>query len=387
MKINYSEKLSKLPPYLFIEIDKKKQLAKEKGVDIISLGVGDPDYPTPAHIIRAGQDALARPANHQYPFGAGLKTFREAVARWFKSRFGVELNPDNEISALLGSKEGIGHFHLAFVNPGDVVLIPEPGYPVYNTGTIFTDGKPYFMPLKEENSFLPMLEDIPTKICKKAKIMFINYPNNPTGAVADRGFFEKVIEFAKKYNIIVAHDAAYSEMFYEERPMSFLELPGAKEVGVEFHSLSKTYNMTGWRVGWVCGNPEIVKGLSLVKDNYDSGVFQAMQEAAIMALNGPQDCVEDMRKVYKGRRDALVEGLVKLGWNVKKPKATFYVWAHVPNGYTSANTVAKLLDEAGIVCTPGNGMGPSGEGYVRFALTVDVSRIQEALSRIGKLKW
>ena len=387
MKINYSEKLSKLPPYLFIEIDKKKQIAKEKGVDIISLGVGDPDYPTPSHIIKAGQESLAKPANHQYPFGAGLKTFRETVARWFKSRFGVELNPDNEISSLLGSKEGIGHFHLAFVNPGDVVLIPEPGYPVYNTGTIFTDGKPYFMPLKEENGFLPVLEDIPAKICKKAKIMFINYPNNPTGAVADRGFFERVIEFAKKYNIIVAHDAAYSEMYYEEKPMSFLELPGAKEVGVEFHSLSKTYNMTGWRVGWVCGNPEIVKGLSLVKDNYDSGVFQAMQEAAIMALNGPQDCVEDMRKVYKGRRDALVEGLVKLGWDVKKPKATFYVWAHVPNGYTSANTVAKLLDEAGIVCTPGNGMGPSGEGYVRFALTVDVSRIQEALSRINKIKW
>lgn len=387
MKINYSDKLKKLPPYLFIEIDRKKQIAKEKGVDIISLGVGDPDKPTPKHIIKAGQEALARPSNHQYPFGSGLKIYREAVAGWYMRRFGVELNPDTEVSALLGSKEGIGHFHLAFINPGDIVLIPEPGYPVYNTGTIFTDGKPYFMPLLEKNGFLPILEDIPENICKKAKVIFINYPNNPTAAVAGRGFYENVVRFAKKYNIIVAHDAAYSEIYYEEKPMSFLEVQGAKEVGVEFHSLSKTYNMTGWRAGWICGNADIIKGLATVKDNYDSGVFGAVQEAAVAALNGPQDCVDDMRKIYKTRRDALVDGLVKLGWKVTKPRASFYVWARTPAGFTSAETVAKLLDEAGIVCTPGNGLGPSGEGYVRFALTVEVPRIEEALKRISKIKW
>jgi LL-diaminopimelate aminotransferase len=387
MNSRYSEKLKKLPPYLFVEIDRRKKAAIERGADIISLGVGDPDMPTPAHIIRAGQEALAKPVNHQYPFGAGMKAFREAVARWYKGRFNVDLNPDGEVCSLIGSKEGIGHFHLAFINPGDVVLIPEPGYPVYNTGTIFSGGTPYFMPLLEKNKFLPDLDAIPEHVAKKAKIIFINYPNNPTAATADAAFFKKVVAFAQKYNIIVAHDAAYSELYYERKPMSFLEVPGAKDVGVEFHSLSKTYNMTGWRIGFVCGNAEIVKGLSTVKDNYDSGVFQAIQEAAVAALTGPQECVETMRKMYRERRDALVDGLVRLGWKVRKPEASFYVWAHVPEGYTSAGTVTKLLDEAGIVCTPGNGMGPSGEGYVRFALTVEVPRIREALSRFERLKW
>jgi LL-diaminopimelate aminotransferase len=387
MKIEYSRKLQKLPPYLFIEIDRKKKAAIDRGVDIISLGVGDPDQPTPAHIIKAGQKALANPKNHQYPFGSGMKDFRAAVATWYRKRFGVTLNPDNEVCSLIGSKEGIGHFHLAFVNPGDVVLIPEPGYPVYNTGTIFTDGKPYFMPLKEENGFLPDLDAIPEDVRKKAVVMFLNYPGNPTSAVATKAFFSRVVAFAKKYDIIVAHDAAYSEIYYEQKPVSFLQVPGAKEVGVEFHSLSKTYNMTGWRIGWVCGNDRVVKGLATVKDNYDSGVFQAIQEAAIAALTGPQDCVEKMRTMYRARRDVFVEGLQRLGWKVVKPKATFYVWAHVPAGYTSAQTVAKLLDEAGIVCTPGNGLGPSGEGYVRFALTVGVPRLREALKRMGSLNW
>lgn len=384
---NYSEKLKKLPPYLFVEIDKKKKAAMERGVDIISLGVGDPDQPTPAHIIKAGQLALADPANHQYPFGAGKKAFRQAIAKWYKSRFNVTLDWETEVCSLLGSKEGIGHFHLGFINPGDVVLVPEPGYPVYNTGTIFSDGKAYFMPLLEKNGFLPDLSLIPEEIAKKARIMFINYPNNPTAATATAEFYEKVVAFAKKYDIIVAHDAAYSEMYYESKPMSFLEVPGAKEVGVEFHSLSKTYNMTGWRVAFVCGNASVVKGLSTVKDNYDSGVFGALQDAGIAALEGPQDCVEAMRKLYRQRRDALCDGLVKLGWNVTKPGASFYVWAHTPKGYSSQDTVAKLLDEAGIVCTPGNGLGVSGEGYVRFALTVDVPRISQALERIGKIKW
>jgi len=387
MEIKYNDKLKKLPPYLFIEIDRKKKEAIARGADIIAFGVGDPDMPTPDHIIKAGQKALEKSANHQYPFGAGMISFRKAVSEWYKSRFNVEVNADNEICALIGSKEGIGHMHLGFINPGDVVLIPEPGYPVYNTGTIFTDGVPYFMPLLEKNKFLPDLDAIPQDIVKKAKIIFINYPNNPTSATAPREFLVKLVEFAKKNNIIVAYDNAYSEMYYEEKPLSFLEIPGAKEVGVEFHSLSKTYNMTGWRIGWVCGNKEVVAGIAKVKDNYDSGAFQAVQEAGICALTSSQQCVEEMRKLYKERRDLLCEGLTKLGWQITKPKATFYVWAKIPNGYTSAQTVAKLLDECAIVCTPGNGMGASGEGYVRFALTVSVERTKEALERISKLKW
>lgn len=389
MEIETNDKLQKLPPYLFIEIDRKKKEAIDRGADIISLGVGDPDMPTPDHIIKSAQFALTKSVNHQYPFGSGLLSFRKAVAGWYKSRFNVDLNPDNEVCALIGSKEGIGHMHLAFINPGDVVLIPEPGYPVYNTGTIFTDGTPYFMPLIEENGFLPDLDAIPEETAKKAKIIFINYPNNPTSAVASKEFYVKLIEFAKKYNIIVAYDNAYSEIYYDEneKPMSFLEVEGAKDVGVEFHSLSKTYNMTGWRLGWVCGNKDIVAAIAKVKDNYDSGVFQAVQEAGITALTSSQQCVQDMRKIYKERRDVLCDGLNNLGWNVVKPKATFYVWAKIPKGYKSSEVVSKLLDECAIVCTPGNGMGKSGEGYVRFALTVSVARIKEALERIAKVRW
>jgi LL-diaminopimelate aminotransferase len=388
MEIRYSEKLKKLLPYLFIEIDRKKKEAIDRGADIISLGVGDPDMPTPEHIIKSMQEAVAKPSNHQYPFGAGLLSYRKTVVEWYKKRFNVDLNPD-EVCALIGSKEGIGHIHLGFINPGDIVLIPEPGYPVYNTGTIFTDGIPYFMPLLEKNGFLLDLDEIPVDIVKKARLIFINYPNNPTAAIAPKEFYIKLIEFSKKNNIIVAADAAYSEIYYDEneKPLSFLEFPGAKEVGVEFHSLSKTYNMTGWRIGWVCGNKDIVAGIAKVKDNYDSGVFQAVQEAAITALSSSQKCVEDARKIYKERRDSLVEGLKKLGWEVNLPKASFYVWAKVPKGYTSSQVVSKLLDEAAIVCTPGNGMGKSGEGYVRFALTVGVPRINEAIERIGKINW
>ncbi|MCA6079507.1 MAG: LL-diaminopimelate aminotransferase [Endomicrobium sp.] len=388
MEIHYNEKLKKLPPYLFIEIDRKKKEAIERGADIISLGVGDPDLPTPDHIIKSVQEAVTKPINHQYPFGSGLLSYRKAIVEWYKKRFKVDLSAD-EICALIGSKEGIGHMHLGFINPGDVVLIPEPGYPVYNTGTIFTDGVPYFMPLLEKNGFLPDLDAIPADILKKAKLIFINYPNNPTAAVAPREFYLKLIEFAKKNNIIVVADAAYSEIYYDEneKPLSFLEFSGAKEVGVEFHSLSKTYNMTGWRIGWVCGNKDVVAGILKVKDNYDSGVFQAIQEAAITALTSSQECVKNSRKIYKERRDILVEGLRGLGWEVNLPKASFYVWAKVPKGYTSSQTVSKLLDEAAIICTPGNGMGKSGEGYVRFALTVNVPRIKETVERISKIKW
>ncbi len=388
MKINYSERLKKLPPYLFVEIDKKKKAAMEKGVDIISLGVGDPDTPTPRHIVEAMKKAAAKPEHHQYPFGAGIMKFRQAVSGWYKDRFGVDIDPKNEIHSLIGSKEGIGHIHLAFINPGDIVLVPEPGYPVYNCGTIFSGGVSYFMPLREENDFLPQLDKIPEKISRKAKIIFINYPNNPTAAAAGTDFYERVVRYAKKYNIIVCSDAAYSEVYFDgKKPHSFLEVKGAKDVGIEFHSLSKTYNMTGWRLGWACGNAEVINGLAQVKDNYDSGVFSAIQEAGTCALTSSQKCVEDLRKMYQKRRDVLVGSLRKLGWAVRKPEATFYVWAHVPRGYTSAEAVSKLLDEAGIVCTPGNGLGPSGEGYVRFALTVPEKRLKQAAERIAKIKW
>ncbi|MDR3111706.1 MAG: LL-diaminopimelate aminotransferase [Elusimicrobiota bacterium] len=388
MNVDYSGKLKKLPPYLFIEIDRKKKEAISRGADIISLGVGDPDLPTPNHIIESLQKSVLKSANHQYPFGAGLASYRNAIATWYKKRFNVDLLPD-EICALIGSKEGIGHIHLAFVNPGDVVLIPEPGYPVYNTGTIFADGVPYFMPLVEENDYLPDLNAIPQDIVKKAKLIFVNYPNNPTSSVATKIFYVKLVDFAKKNNIIVAADAAYSEIYYDEnnKPLSFLEIPGAKEVGVEFHSLSKTYNMTGWRIGWVCGNKEVVAGILKVKDNYDSGVFQAIQEAAITALLSSQECVQNNRIIYKERRDAFVLGLQKIGWYVNIPQASFYVWAKAPKGYTSTQIVSKLLDEASIVCTPGNGMGISGEGYIRFALTVDIKRINEAVERIARIKY
>lgn len=387
MKPEYSEKLKSLPPYLFVEIDRRKKAAIARGADIISFGVGDPDMPTPRHIVEAGKLALENPKNHQYPFGSGLMTFREAVSRWYRSRFGVDLNPAKEIHSLIGSKEGIGHIHLAFVNPGDVVLIPEPGYPVYNTGAIFAGGAPHFMPLVEKNGFLPDFSVIPESVLQKAKLMFLNYPNNPTAAVADKAFYASAIELAKKYSIIIAADAAYSEIFYDEPPISFLEIEGAMEVGVEFHSLSKTYNMTGWRLGFVAGNADIIKGLASVKDNYDSGVFQAIQEAGVCALSSSQKCVDDARKIYCRRRDALVSGLIKLGWAVKSPAATFYVWAKIPPRYSSSDVAAKLLDEAAIVATPGNGLGPSGEGYVRFALTVPEPRIAEALERMSKIKW
>ncbi len=388
MKFDYSERLSQLPPYVFVEIDRKKKDAIRRGRDIIDLGVGDPDLPTPQHIRDAMKKALEEPRYHRYPFGPGLLEFRKAIACWYKVRFGVELDIDTEIHALIGSKEGIGHIHLAFVNPGEVVLCPEPAYPVYKIGTIYAGGTPYFMPLLEKNSFLPDLDSIPERVTKKTKMMFINYPNNPTATCANRDFFKRVIGFAKKHSIVVINDAAYSEIYYEgKKPISFLEIPGAKEVGIEFHSLSKTYNMTGWRIGWACGNQSIIKGLSMVKENIDSGVFGAIQVASIEALNGPQDCVDEMRRIYERRRDVLTEGLNRAGWKAKRPEATFYVWARVPEGYSSVQSVEKLLEEEGILSTPGNALGPSGEGYVRFSLTVDEERIEEAVERIGRIRW
>ncbi|MBW1708555.1 MAG: LL-diaminopimelate aminotransferase [Deltaproteobacteria bacterium] len=386
-KIEQAQRLQVLPPYLFAEIDRKKEECRAKGIDIISLGIGDPDRPTPDHIINRLGQAVKNSVTHRYPTYNGMKDFRQAVADWYGNRLQLNLDPDEEILALIGSKEGIAHIPLAFVNPGDTVLIPDPGYPVYKIGTSFAGGVPYFMPLLEENEFLPDFSAIPADIAKKAKMMFVNYPNNPTAADASLDFYQELVEFAREYEIIVLNDAAYSEIYFDgyETP-SFLQAPGALEVGIEIQSLSKTYNMTGWRIGWVAGRAEVVRGLASVKENIDSGVFEAIQLAGIEALRGDQTCVEEMRKMYARRRDVLIAGLRDLGLSVKTPHTTFYLWARLPDGYTSANFTTKLLEETGVVCTPGNGFGPSGEGYVRFALTQEEDRLEEAVSRIKKLQ-
>ena len=378
-----AERLKKLPPYLFKAIDEKKAEVRAKGVDIIDLGVGDPDIPTPRHIVEELKRAADDPVNHRYPSYSGMREFRETVAQWYKTRFGVDLDADNEVVSLIGSKEGIAHFPLAFVNPGDVVLVPSPAYPVYEISTYFAGGNVYIMPLREENGFLPDLAAIPSEILEQAKVMFINYPNNPTAAIADKGFFQEVVEFAQKNRIIVCHDAAYTEIAFDGyQPPSFLEVEGAKDVGVEFHSLSKTYNMTGWRIGFAVGNKEAISGLGAIKTNIDSGVFQAVQMAAIKAMAGPQDCVAEVRKIYQERRDVMVEGLVAAGFEVPKPKATFYLWVKVPDRYTSAEITTRLIEETGVVVTPGNGFGEFGEGYFRIALTQDKDRLKEAVERI-----
>ena len=385
--MRYSDRIEQLPPYLFAEIDRKKKAAQERGMDIISLGIGDPDQPTPDHIIAAGQAAMAKPSNHQYPLGAGLLPFRKSIAEWMAQRFKVMLDPATDIYAIIGSKEGLGHLPFAFINPGDLTLVPDPAYPVYKNATVFAGGIPHLMPLKEENNFLPDLKAIPASILTKAKILFLNYPNNPISAIAPRAFLEEAVAFAKQHRLIIAYDNAYSEMYYGTPPLSLLEIEGAKDVTIEFHSLSKTYNMTGWRVGWVCGNPAIIKGLATIKDSMDSGQFQALQEAGIAALKGSDAFVQQMRELYRGRRDAFVGRMQKGGWKMPLPPATFYVWAHTPKGFSSTETASRILEEAGVVCTPGVGFGPSGDGYVRFALTVNEPRLLEAVERILKIKW
>jgi len=385
MKI--AQRIQTIPPYLFAEIDKKKEEALKRGVDIINLGIGDPDQPTPNNIIEKLRESVKDPKTHDYPPYAGTAEFRQAVALWYKKRFGVDLDPDNEVMALIGSKEGIAHIFLAFIDPGDFSLIPDPGYPVYKTGTLFANGFPYTMSLLEENDFLPDLEEIDEEIAKRAKLMFINYPNNPTAAIADKNFFEKVVKFAKKYDILVCHDFAYSEMTFDDyKANSFLEVEGAKEVGIEFHSLSKTYNMTGWRLGFVVGNKEVISALSIIKTNIDSGVFKAIQQAGIEALSGPQDNIEKMNKIYTGRRNVIINGLNKLGWDLKPTKATFYIWLPILNKMGSIEFSNLLLEKTGIIVTPGIGYGEYGEGYVRIALTVDEKRLEEAMERLKVLK-
>lgn len=386
VSIEASMRLQQLPPYLFAEIDRKKQEVIAAGKDVIDLGVGDPDIPSPNFVIeelcRAAKDA----ANHQYPSGAGMKVFRDAAAAWYGQRFGVVLNPADEVYSLIGSKEGIAHMPLAVLNPGDVCLIPDPGYPPYKSGTIFAGGEPYLMPLKVENGFLPDYDVIPEDILKRAKLMFLNYPNNPTGACCDMTFFDATVAFAKKHDIIVCHDAAYTEMAFDGyKPLSFMQAQGAKDVGIEFHSLSKTYCMTGWRIGFAVGNKDIIKLLAKVKSNIDSGAFQAVQWAGIKAIQDGDDTIKKNCAILAARRDLMVAGLKKIGLNPPAIKATFYLFVPIPAGYTSADFCMKLLDEAAIVVTPGNGFGPNGEGFFRIALTLGEDRLQEALDRIEKV--
>lgn len=387
MEFIVSERLQKLPPYLFAEIDKVKRAVIARGKDVINLGVGDPDTPTPPHIVEALRKAAADPANHQYALDQGKPELRAAAAQFYMRRFGVELDHNAEILPLLGSKEGIGHVHLAWVNPGDVVLVPEPGYPVYHSGTLFTGGETVWLPLKPENNFLPDISAIPDETARRAKLMFLCYPNNPAAVTAPLSFFEEAVAFAKKYNIIICHDAAYCDVYYDgQKPHSFLEVDGARDVAIEYYSLSKTYNMTGWRVAFAMGNAEVLKGLAKVKSNLDSGMFGAVQDAAIAAMTGPQECHEQLLALYQERRDCLVQGLQNCGCAVVPPQAAFYVWAPVPEGMTSAETTMKLLEDVAIVTTPGNGFGPSGEGYIRMTLTAPLERLHEAVERIGTSK-
>lgn len=378
-----SERLEKIPPYLFAEIDRKIAEAKARGVDIISLGIGDPDTPTLPPVVEEMHKAIDNPANHDYPPYNGTVRFRKAACEWMKKRFGVELNPDTQMLANIGSKEAIAHVFFAFVDKGDYTLIPDPGYPVYKNATIFAGGTPYSMPLLEENGYLPDLDAIPEDIAKKSKIMFLNYPNNPTGAVATKEFYKKAVDFCKKYDILLCSDMAYSEMTYDGYVApSVLEVEGAMDVALEFYSHSKSYNMTGWRVGFCCGNADAVKALGTIKNNIDSGTFKAIQDAAVAAFNVDTSYIKNLNKMYQERRDAAEEGFRELGWNIKPSKATFYLWLPVPKGMTSEEFVTVMLEKAHVVVPPGNGYGKYGEGYFRVALTKDVDTIKKAIKRM-----
>lgn len=381
-----AKRMQQIPPYLFADIERKIAKAKGEGKDIISLGIGDPDLPTPQHLIdelcRAAQD----PVNHQYPSSQGMLSFRKSVADFYASRFGVEdIDPETEVCNLIGSKEGIANINYCFVDAGDINLVPDPAYPVYATGTLMAGGLNYQMRLEESNNFLPRLDLIPEGIADRAKLMWLNYPNNPTGAVTDLAFFEEAIAFARKHDILLCHDNAYSEMTYDDYVApSIMEIPGAKDVCIEFGSCSKPFNMTGWRVGFVVGNQTAIKALTTYKSNVDSGAFQAVQYAGIAGLNAPELIVADSRAKYAARRDILVGGLNDMGWNLPYPKGTFYVWAPVPKGYTSASFAEYIFDETNVVVTPGSGYGQGGEGYFRTTLTTEEDRMTEAIARMKK---
>ncbi len=375
--------LKETPPYLFAEIDKRKAELAAQGVDVISLGIGDPDIPTPEHIVDAMAEAIRKPSNHQYPDYAGSPEYRKAASTYMKNRFGVDVDPDTEVLGLIGSKEGIAHTHTAFVNPGDYVLAPAIGYPVYSGGAKLQNGLVYYMHMNEENGWLADFKSAPDDVADAAKIMFIGYPNNPTSAIANDEYFDEAIAFCKEHDLLLVHDNAYCDVCFDDyRAPSILERPGAKDVCLEFFSLSKPYNMTGWRIAFCCGNAQAVEALGTVKNNLDSGQFTAIQDAAIVALTGPQDCLDDMRAIYTRRRDAMIDALHAIGIDCKPPKATIYIWAKVPEGYTSAEFAEKLLTQAHVIVTPGSSYGPDGEGFIRISLTTPDDRLMEAVRRI-----
>lgn len=381
-----SKRLDQLKSAVFAELERIKEEVAAQGVGIIDLGIGSPDKPPAPHVHQALRDAVDNLSNYGYPSSRGCKELRDTIAWWYNERFGVSLDPESEVLVLMGSQDGLGHLPLGFLDPGDIVLIPDPGYPVYAAGAILAGAEIYSMPLKEENEFLPDLNAIPESIAQKAKMMILNYPNNPVAATADIGFFEQVVEFAKKYGILVCHDFAYSELaFGENRPPSFLEAPGAKEVAVEFHSVSKTYNMAGVRLGFVVGCSEAIEALTRIKSNIDYGVFQPVQLAGIAALKGPQESVRNTVASYMSRCNILLEGLAKIGWQIRRPKGTMFAWANLPKGYTSSESFAEeLLRKTGVVMVPGVAFGKQGEGYVRIALVQEEDVIREAVRRISE---
>jgi LL-diaminopimelate aminotransferase len=384
--VRLSQRVENLPPYLFVEISRKIAERKAKGQDVVSFGIGDPDIPTPAHIIERLCKEAHVPANQRYPESEGLPELRKTIASWYQQRFGVTLDPEKEVAPLIGSKEGIAHVALCLLNPGDIALITDPGYPVYTIGTKLAGGTPYYLPISPKNNFLPDLDNIPSDILAKARVLWLNYPNNPTGAVADLKFFNKAVEFAKKHDICICHDGPYSEVAFDGyTPVSYLQAEGAKDVGIEFHSLSKTYNMTGWRIGMAVGNAQAINALKIMKSNLDSGIPQAIQYAAIEALNGPQNCIKEHNDIYQRRRDLIVDTLNKMGLEAQPPKASLYIWAKVPHGFTSVEFTNDLLDKVGVVVTPGTGYGSNGEGYVRLSLTIADALLLKGLSRM--VQW
>lgn len=381
--IKRAMRIQNLQPYLFAQIEAKIERARREGRDIISLGIGDPDMPTPEHVVQAGIEGLKDPSNHQYPSSRGMASYRKAVAAYYKRRFGVELDADKQVCSVIGSKEGIAHISLCFTDPGKYNLVPDPGYPVYEAGTIFAGGVPFFMPLLERNGFLPDFSLVPSDVARSSALMFINYPNNPTGACAPDSFYLEAIEFARSYDIIIVHDSAYAEITYDgNKASSILGFKGAMDISMEFGSLSKYFNMTGWRIGWAVGNQEVVGTLAALKSNLDSGAFQAVQVAATKAIDGPWDAVDGMREIYRRRRDKVIGTLNSMGWNLTPPKGSIYIWAPVPKGYTSTGFAEKVFDESGVVITPGNGYGKAGEGYFRISLTVEEGKLDQALQRL-----
>ena len=378
-----SQRLSQLQPYPFVEISRIIAEKRAKGEDVVTFGIGDPDIPTPIHIIDRLVETAHNPSNHRYPETDGLPELRRAMAYWYDRRFGVTLDPDKEVLPLIGAKEGIGHVAFCFLDPGDLALVPDPGYPVYAVGTMFAGGEAYSMPLLEKNGWLPDLDAIPSDVARQAKVMWLNYPNNPTAAVASVEYYKQAVEFARKYDLAILHDAAYSEVCFDGYTSpSFMEVNGARDVGIEFHSLSKCFNMTGWRIGMAVGNADIIKALFQIKSNLDSGIPQAIQEMAIEALTGPQECIRENNAIYQRRRDKVVATLIKLGLGVVPPKASLYVWARVPEGYTSSEFATRLLGDTNIVATPGTSYGKHGEGYIRLSLTTPDEQVDKGVSRL-----